>query len=90
MDNRHRGVEYEAFLLELIQLINRDNSINRQPRVNRHHDHEPRNTFHQQQNTRYQSAESIYRQQICDIISHYNTNVHEYQQNMREYNDIIM
>jgi hypothetical protein len=90
MDNRHRGVEYEAFLLELIQLINRDNSINRQPRVNRQHNHETRNTFHQQQNTRYQSAESTYRQQICDIISHYNTNVHEYQQNMREYNDIIM
>ena len=88
MDNSTENTEYQTFLLELIQLINRDNFVNREPR---RQDRANRTHFSQgsQQNNRYQSAESIYRQQIYDIVTQYTRTIHEYQNNMRDYNDIV-
>jgi hypothetical protein len=95
MDNRNENIENQNFLLELLQLINRENFINRETRQQRTFFNNRRNTndfqnVNQQQNNRYQSPESVYRQQIVDIISQYNNNVHEYQAMMRDYNEIII
>lgn len=93
MDNRRENAEYQTFLLELIQLINRDNFVNREPRRQERNTPASRSNFNQGQhnnnNNRYQSAESIYRQQIYDIVSQYTRTVNEYQHNMRDYNDIV-
>jgi hypothetical protein len=94
MDNRNENREYQNFLIELIQLINRDNFASREPRPNPYFAQGRRNTnpFQQPQysNNRYQSAESTYRQQIVDIITQYNSNIHEHQIMMREYNEVIV
>lgn len=97
MDNRNDNIEYQNFLIELIQLINRDSSNNREPRQQRNYSIPRRNnifnnfnTHQYQTNNRYQSAESLYRQQIVDIVSQYNANIHEHQLMMRDYNDVLL
>ena len=84
MDNRGETTEYQAFLLELIQLINRE------PRRQERTAPASRNHFnHGTSHNRYQSGESIYRQQVYELITQYSRNVLEYQHNMRDYNDIV-
>jgi hypothetical protein len=90
MDNRNESTEVYSILLELINLMNREP---RQPRTNNMFNQTRRNNinnFYNQTNSRFQTSDSIYRQQIYDIISQYNTNINEHQNIMREYNEIIL